>query len=130
MHKKYGAVVRTGPSSLSFSEFEAYEAIYGFHHEFEKGDWYDFVRDPWTGEGPVFGLRSYTAHRERRKQILGPALSSAKVATYKPVITQNIEALVKSLSEAREQSSTSRFLNIPYILNRFTLETVFEVNDP
>ena len=127
VHDRYGPVVRVGPSSLSFSKLEDSEAIYGFHDDFEKGDWYESIRDPKTQEGNIFGVRSYAAHRERRKLLLGPALSSGKIAAYKPVIIKHVEELIRSISEAQNTTS-SEFTNVAQVLHRFTLETLFEVN--
>jgi hypothetical protein len=82
LHEKYGPVVRTGPHSLSFSTPEAIEAIYGFNHGFEKGDFYAFAGDPATGASNILSARTYAEHGDRRRKVVGAGLTTSHIRSH------------------------------------------------
>lgn len=120
LHAKYGSVIRVGPDSLAFSSLSAFDAIYGFNKNFEKGDFYAFGRDPQAQAGSIFTARTDAIHREHRRKVVGPAFSSSKVATYMPIISRNVSIFLSRLAEAPKTASTVNFA--PYI-HRYTFDT-------
>lgn len=76
LHEKYGPIVRDGPSSLRFSDLEAYKAIYGFKN-FEKTDYYILSGNPDREKFNLFQMHGEEQHRVRRKQLVVAAVSKA-----------------------------------------------------
>ncbi|KAL9117443.1 MAG: hypothetical protein Q9187_006023 [Circinaria calcarea] len=127
LHAKYGHVIRTGPNSLGFSDLSDFNVIYGFNKAFEKGDFYSFGRDSRAKAGSIFTARSDQVHREHRRKVVGPALSTAKVATYEPVISKNVSNLTSRLTEALSVSKNSSSINVAPYIHRYTFDTLAEI---
>lgn len=100
LHDRYGPVVRTSPNCLTFCSQEAFDSIYGFNHGFEKGDFYAFARNPGKGTSNVFSARGYAEHRDRRRKVVGAALTSAHVRTYSPVVVKHVQLFLATIASA------------------------------
>ena len=100
LHDQYGPVVRTSPNCLTFCSQEAFDSIYGFNHGFEKGDFYAFARNPGNGTSNVFSARGYAEHRDRRRKVVGAALTSAHVRTYSPVVVKHVQLFLAKIASA------------------------------
>ncbi|KAI9923846.1 hypothetical protein ASPWEDRAFT_59592 [Aspergillus wentii DTO 134E9] len=124
LHERYGRVVRIAPNWLSFSSLEDFETIYGFHKSIEKGDFYTFGRGRGGGSGSIFSTKDEATHRIKKRKILGPALSSTKVAGYEAIVSRHIDVLV---SRAEQGLDDRGKVNMAPLVHRFTLDTMLEV---
>lgn len=73
-HKKYGPVFRDGPNSLSFSDPNAIEVIYGHrpHSEFAKSNWYRVFAEAMDGRDfNAFASLPVQQHKRLRKRVAG-----------------------------------------------------------
>ncbi|KAI9742352.1 MAG: hypothetical protein M1818_003885 [Claussenomyces sp. TS43310] len=127
LHAKYGPVVRTGPTSLSFSNLSDFEAIYGFNKAIEKGDFYSFGRDRATQAGSIFSARTDAEHREHKRRVVGPALTSKSVATYAPLISKNVAIFLDRLEEACTSGKEGSAVNVAPDIHRFTFDTLMDI---
>ncbi|RAH61296.1 cytochrome P450 pisatin demethylase [Aspergillus piperis CBS 112811] len=128
LHQKYGPVVRVAPNWLSFSSLEDFDAIYGFNKSVEKGDFYAFGRSPSQREASIFSTKSETIHRQKKKKVLGPALSSSKVGRYEPVIEEHVAVLLSRLEASRHPTGEGvSTANVAPLVTRFTLDTMLEI---
>ena len=127
LHQKYGNVIRTGPTSLSIASLAGFEAIYGFNKAIEKGDFYDFGREARTGGGSIFSARTEADHRVRRLKAVGPALTTAKVAAYEPVVSKHVSVFLSKLAAAQASVEASFVINIAPIIHCFTFDTIVEI---
>ncbi|MCJ1403292.1 hypothetical protein MMC11_006515 [Xylographa trunciseda] len=125
LHKRYGSIVRIGPNTLLFSDFAAFEAIYGFNKTIEKGDFYAAAGDPDPKKATVLQLGKEQAHRDRSRKIVSVALTYSHAISYEPLVSKNTITLVKQL-EMATQSSNYQVNIAPYLL-RFTFDTMFEI---
>jgi benzoate 4-monooxygenase len=126
LHQRYGPIVRTGPKSLSCSTLEAFESIYGFNHGFEKGDFYAFARDPATGASNIFSARTHTEHRDRRRKVMGAALTTSHIRSYSPIVSRHVQHFLSHLSAAGADSKDN-VLNIAEHIHALTFNTVVEL---
>ncbi|MCJ1387122.1 hypothetical protein MMC17_010251 [Xylographa soralifera] len=127
LHQKYGNVIRTGPTSLSISSLSGFEAIYGFNRAIEKGDFYDFGRDARTGGETMFSARKEADHRAHKQKVVGPALTTTKIATYKPIVSQNVSVLLSKLAMAQASVKAGSVINIAPIIHGFTFDTLVKI---
>jgi benzoate 4-monooxygenase len=126
LHKKYGPIVRTGPESLSFSTPEAFESIYGFNHGFEKGNFYVFARDPDTGASNIFSARTHAEHRDRRRKVVGAALTTSHIRPYSRIIARHVQHFLSRLSIARVDAKDN-VLNIAEPVHALTFNALAEL---
>lgn len=126
LHEKYGPVVRDGPNSLMFASLSAFDAIYGFHKFIEKGDFYDFGRDARSQAGSIFSARTDATHREHRRKLVGPALSTAKVAAYETIISKHVSVLVSRLQEEQDRSKDGSTIDVTSLVHRYAFDTLVE----
>ena len=119
-------MIRVGPNSLSFSSLAGFEAIYGYDKSIEKGDFYAFGRDAKSQAGSIFTARTDALHRERRKKVVGPALSTTKVTSYEPVVEKHVTVLISRLDDALKASKSST-IDIAPLAHRFTFDTLNEI---
>ena len=119
-------MIRVGPSSLSFSSLAGFEAIYGYNKSVEKGEFYAFGRDGKSQSGSIFTARTDAIHRERRKKVVGPALSTTKIASYEPVVEKHVAVLISRLENA-SQNSESGTIDVAPLAHRFTFDTLNEI---
>ncbi|MCJ1306715.1 hypothetical protein MMC25_000358 [Agyrium rufum] len=127
LHDEYGPVIRVGPNSLSISSLAGFEAIYGFHKSIEKGDFYAFGRDAKTHAGSIFTARSDAAHREHRKKVVGPALSTTKIASYEPVVEKHVAVLHSRISGVAGSNGQSKAFDVAPLIHRFTFDTLNDI---
>lgn len=125
MHEQYGPVVRVAPNWLSFSSLEDFEAIYGFNKSVEKDEFYDFGRDQSRRVKSIFATGSETVHRQKKRKVLGPALTSPKSARYMPVVSKHVDALLSRMEASSSVSAKS--VNIAPLVHQFTVDTMLEV---
>jgi benzoate 4-monooxygenase len=126
LHQQYGPVVRTGPNSLSFSTPEAFESIYGFNHAFEKGDFYAFARDPATGASNIFSARTHAEHRDRRRKVVGAALTTSHIRSYSPIVARHVQYFLSQLSVASADAKDN-VLNIAEPVHALTFNALVEI---
>ena len=120
-------MIRVGPNSLSFSSLAGYDAIYGYNKSIEKGDLYDFARDTKTQAENIFTARTDASHREHRKKVVGPALSTTKVASYQPVIEKHVSFLQSRLVDALSLDAKLGTVDIAPLIHRFTFDTLNDI---
>lgn len=67
LHKKHGALVRTGPNEVSVAELSAIKKIYGAGTKFQKSDWYSV----WQGHRKfdLFAERNESIHGLQRRLV-------------------------------------------------------------
>ncbi|TVY56308.1 Cytochrome P450 monooxygenase mpaDE [Lachnellula cervina] len=126
LHQQHGPIVRTGPNSLSFSSPEAFESIYGFNHGIEKGDFYAFARDKGTGASNIFSARTHAEHRDRRRKVVGAALTASHVRSYSPIVAKHVQQFLSSLSTASADAKDN-VLNIAEPVHAFSFNTFAEL---
>ncbi|KAH7306079.1 putative cytochrome P450 pisatin demethylase [Rhexocercosporidium sp. MPI-PUGE-AT-0058] len=126
LHLQYGPIVRTGPNTLSFSTPEAFEAIYGFNHGFEKGDFYVSARDPATGTSNIFSARTHTEHRDRRRRIVGAAFSPSNIRSLSLIVAKHVQSLISQLSTASETAKNNT-ISIVDPIHAFTFNSMVEI---
>ncbi|PWY77510.1 cytochrome P450 pisatin demethylase [Aspergillus heteromorphus CBS 117.55] len=129
LHDKYGRVVRVAPNWLSFSSLEDYDAVYGFNKSVEKDDFYTFGRGSSQREASIFATRSSALHRQKKKKVLGPALSSSKVRRYESIITSHVEVFLARVESLRRPAGDQGIsaVNMAPSIYQFTLDTMLEV---
>jgi len=126
LHQKYGPVVRTGPDWLSFSTPEAFESIYGFNHGFGKGDFYAFARDPATGASNIFSARTHAEHRDRRRKVVGAALTISHIRSFSPIVARHVQHFLTKLS-ATTTDAKDNLINIAEPVHALTFNTLVEI---
>ncbi|MCJ1376937.1 hypothetical protein MMC17_000027 [Xylographa soralifera] len=125
LHKKYGPVVRIGPNTLLFSDYAAFEAIYGFNKNIGKGDFYAAAGDPDPKKATILQLETEQAHRDQSRKIVSVAFTYSHILSYYPLMLRNTTTLMEQL-EIASQSSGHEFNIAPYLF-RFTFDTMFEI---
>jgi cytochrome P450 len=124
LHERYGHVVRIGPNSLSFAGLDDFEAIYGYHKAFEKGEFYAFGRDADTQAGSIFTAPTDAVHREHRRRVVGPALVAGKIPAYGPVVAKHVGVLLARLQQA---ATAAAAVDVEHHVHRFTLDAMVDV---
>ncbi|PYI06870.1 cytochrome P450 pisatin demethylase [Aspergillus sclerotiicarbonarius CBS 121057] len=128
LHEKYGRVVRVAPNWLSFSSLEDFDAIYGFNKSVEKGDFFTFGRGSSQREASIFSTKSNSIHRQKKKKVFGPALSSTKVGRYESVVTKHVAVLLSRLESSRRPADDGiAAVNVAPLMSQFTLDTMLEI---
>jgi len=120
LHIRYGDVVRTGPTTLSFATLPAFEAIYGYNAGIER----DIIA---TGASSVFSAPTREEHRRRRRALLNAAFATGRITSYEPVIAKHAAELQHRLLEAIQGMSASRAVNIATFIHRYTFDTTIDV---
>ncbi|GFF26424.1 hypothetical protein IFM58399_01412 [Aspergillus lentulus] len=133
LHAKHGRVVRVAPNWLSFSSLEDFEAIYGFNKAVEKDEFYDFGRNRGSRPESIFAAKTDASHRIKRKKVVSPALTSTRIATYKPVIDKHVGILLARLQSRLKgsiqdgENNGTTVLNMAPVVHQFTLDTLLEL---
>ncbi|KAI5459347.1 cytochrome P450 [Mariannaea sp. PMI_226] len=108
LHRKYatfcssthrrlsGSIVRYGPNRYSFSDPEAFKAIYGLGKQFAKSPWYT----PWAapGQWTVFGDQSVHHHAQTRR-LYQAMYSMTSLVNYEPFVDECNDLFTQRLSE-------------------------------
>ncbi|KAB8237406.1 uncharacterized protein BDW43DRAFT_297724 [Aspergillus alliaceus] len=129
LHEKYGHVVRVAPNWLSFSGIQDFDAIYGFNKSVEKDDFYTFGRGNANRVPSIFSTKTDADHRQKKRKVLGPALTSAKVARYEPVVAKHVNILLSRIeteSTLRRVDKTTT-VNMAPLVHRFTTDAMLEL---
>ena len=135
LHDNLGPVVRTGPQTLEIASLTAYNAIYGVNHNFEKGSFYDFGREPGSGKSHIFSIRGNLEHRAYRRPI-AYALASTRAHSYDRLILDSVQTLISTIQQKLEEAvskqprtatSSPIVINVASLQNLFIVSTIFEV---
>ena len=89
LHKRYGRVVRVGPNTLLFSDYAAFETIYGFNKNIVKGDFYAAAGDPDPEKTTVLQMKNEQEHRDRARKIVSVAVIIIEMETSRVVSVYN-----------------------------------------
>ncbi|GIC91789.1 putative cytochrome P450 pisatin demethylase [Aspergillus udagawae] len=133
LHARYGRVVRVAPNWLSFSSLDDFEAIYGFNKAIEKNEFYDFGRNRGSRPESIFAAKTETSHRVKKKKVVSPALTSTRIATYKPIIEKHVEFLLARLQSRLKgsiqdgENNGTTVVNMAPTVHHFTLDTMLEL---
>ncbi|PKX94040.1 putative cytochrome P450 pisatin demethylase [Aspergillus novofumigatus IBT 16806] len=133
LHAKYGRVVRVAPNWLSFSSLEDFEVIYGFNKAIEKDGFYDFGRNRGSRPESIFAAKTEASHRVKKKKVVSPALTSTRIATYKPVIDKHVQILLARLQSRLKgpihdgENNGTTGVNMAPVVHQFTLDTLLEL---
>ena len=101
LHVKYGAVVRIGPSELSFNSVTALRAIYGTGSSFERPSFYDMF--DLDNRKHLFTFKGSRDHAERRRLL---AQTYTKSSILKGPTAFGIESRVKEYLQQLQDAST------------------------
>ncbi|EMD96314.1 hypothetical protein COCC4DRAFT_77748 [Bipolaris maydis ATCC 48331] len=117
LHKKYGPVVRLGPSEVSFNSVSALRTIYGAGSGFERTSFYNMFQV--YGRKNMFSFFSGREHSERKKMF---ANAYAKSAMLKGANAAMVEAKVRQYLDliARQEGSSEIFASLHY----FSLDAI------
>ena len=77
--------------------------------------------------GSIFSARTDTIHRDLRKKVVGPALSTTKVASYEPVVGKHVTVLLSRLADILKVEPKSSTVNVASIVHRFTVDTLIDI---
>jgi benzoate 4-monooxygenase len=124
LHERFGNIVRTGPTTLSFATLPAFEAIYSYNKGIEKGDHYSSMR-PDNKSTSVFNELFSVNNRPRRRILIDAALSSNHVAGYNPIIVKHATKL--QLRVAKQLSHGNTSINVAPLVHRYTFDTMIEL---
>ncbi|KAL1953223.1 hypothetical protein VTO42DRAFT_3365 [Malbranchea cinnamomea] len=111
LHRKYGPVVRLGPSELSFSTPEAIDTIHNMNTVFNKAAIYDYL-----GEKSLFSIRDVPTHRKRRR-LLNHAFSQHYLFDMEPEFRRS----VKKITDFIEQSGGEP-IDVKHWFKMYTLD--------
>ncbi|KAK3988702.1 cytochrome P450 [Cladorrhinum sp. PSN332] len=106
LHDKYGPVVRTSPTELSFNSAGAWEEIYGFRPRAEEGP---MEKDPLSTGAlkPVKGLhvltRSPRWEHARQRKILAHPFTNTALLQQEEIIRFHVDNFVSKLSELADR---------------------------
>ncbi|KAF2462870.1 cytochrome P450 monooxygenase [Lindgomyces ingoldianus] len=117
------AVVRTGPTSVSFNHPDAIKAIYGHgkaSEGFGKSSWYDAFST--TGES-LFSTRSKKRHAMKRRMV-AHSFSAQSLLSFEPFIDLTLNKFVKRMDEF---ASTQEPCEIYFWFELFTMDLMGEL---
>lgn len=102
LHKKYGYVVRTSPSELSFIDGQAWKDIYGHTREGKKGcakepRFYGPVKDLDNGTPGI--LESDDVNHARFRRIFSHAFSPKALLEQEPIFQKYTTLMIHKLKE-------------------------------
>ncbi|KAF7125565.1 hypothetical protein CNMCM5793_001825 [Aspergillus hiratsukae] len=119
-------------SVASITCLDDFEAIYGFNKAIEKNEFYDFGRNRGSRPESIFAAKTEASHRVKKKKVVSPALTSTRVATYKPVIDKHVGILLARLRSRLKVSLDGKnngttVVNMAPIVHQFALDTMLEL---
>ncbi|KAI1389365.1 benzoate 4-monooxygenase cytochrome P450 [Hypoxylon trugodes] len=126
-HKKYGPVVRIGPSHVSFASPRAFHIIHASRQAFAKSDFYEVGAPAYGGEPleNLFSLRDAQRHATLKRNI-GGLYTKTAVRDFEPHIDSCIDLFMKQLAERTRDGPTE--LNMSVWLHLFAYECLSEIN--
>ncbi|CAO1627160.1 unnamed protein product [Parajaminaea phylloscopi] len=95
LHRRYGPLVRIGPTHVSVASPVDIKSIYAQGTLFLKTPWYNLFTE--RGQGVVFNIQDKTLHRNRRR-IVSHAFSPAASRTLAPFIRRKALAILDVLA--------------------------------
>jgi cytochrome P450 len=101
LHNKYGPVVRTGPTRLSFAGgAQAWKDIYGLRKGHAPAPYKDriFYRPPFNGAESILTARSEPEHKQQRK-VLSSGFSEKSLREQEPLLLTWATKLLNKLKE-------------------------------
>ncbi|OTA33990.1 hypothetical protein BTJ68_05507 [Hortaea werneckii EXF-2000] len=100
LHKKHGALVRTGPNEVSVADPAAIKTIYGAGTRFRKSLWYSV----WQGHRKfdLFAERDVRIHGEQRR-LVSRAYSMDALKEYEQYVDDAVEVFLDHMSERQNQ---------------------------
>ncbi|OJI96135.1 hypothetical protein ASPVEDRAFT_157352 [Aspergillus versicolor CBS 583.65] len=95
-HKRYGDLVRTGPSEVSVADPGAIKKIYGAGTKFRKSDWYSV----WQGRRKfdIFPERDEKIHGTQRR-LVSHLYAMKSLVQYQDKVNEAIEVFVKRIRD-------------------------------
>ncbi|KAH6975706.1 cytochrome P450 [Ilyonectria destructans] len=95
-HKRYGSLVRTGPSEVSVADLTAIRKIYGAGTKFRKSDWYSV----WQGRRKfdIFPERDEKIHGAQRR-LVSHLYSMDSLLQYEDKVDEAIRVFVKRICD-------------------------------
>lgn len=99
-HKRYGSLVRTGPSEVSVADLGAIKKIYGAGTKFRKSDWYSV----WQGRRKfdIFPERDEKIHGAQRR-LVSHLYAMKSLVQYQDKVNEAIEVFVKRIQDHGRQ---------------------------
>ncbi|RAH50530.1 cytochrome P450 [Aspergillus brunneoviolaceus CBS 621.78] len=102
LHERYGKVVRIAPNELSFTDREAWKAIYGTRPRHgQKGKDFRFY-SPTAGGAPSI-IVSNDADHSRFRRLMAHGFSDSSLRGQEPIIYGNVDLLMQRLQEKCEE---------------------------
>jgi len=104
-HRKYGTLVRVGPSHVSFSDADWITQVYGISTKYEKSDFYKpFDAKTPIGNSPtVFSIRTEAGHRALKRPVAN-AYSMSTMVELEPMTNICIKILQRKLDSKQGQA--------------------------
>ncbi|KAL4892892.1 cytochrome P450 [Aspergillus ambiguus] len=121
LHKKYGPIVRIGPSKFSISDPAAVRALYAAGSKFPKSAFYFPFGDP--HQANLFSEQSIQAHSQKRRRLAG-AYSMSALVTYEESVDMCNATLCRRLAEFAE---TQTPINIPDWMQFYAFDVIGEI---
>ena len=72
----------------------------------------------------IFSARTDASHRDHKRKVVGPALSTSKIGSYEPVISKHASVFLSRLTAALKDTST---VDITTYTHRYTFDTLLEI---
>jgi len=98
LHKQHGEIIRFGPNTLSFVTVEALEAIYGFHCNTQKSQFYSHFDLDAQNKSTMSEINKVNHARKRR--IVAQGLTSTSMKHLTPKIITCIDTLTRNLAKS------------------------------
>lgn len=124
LHRQYGDVVRTGPSTLSYCNAAAWKDIYGFRKDAK------FIKDPEAYGAPPNGvpglLSANDENHARFRRIFSHAFSDRALKEQEPLFMQYLNLLVQKLDE-KVAANPDVEINMVNMLNFTTFDIMADL---
>ncbi|KAI0154723.1 cytochrome P450 [Xylariaceae sp. FL1272] len=95
LHKKYGPVVRVGPSLVDVTDVETVKKIHRVKADFTKADFYRGIP---PGAENLFNTQDLQFHRRHRKLLSAP-LSESNLKALQPQIEEHVKLAVEKMGD-------------------------------
>ncbi|KAF2133504.1 cytochrome P450 [Dothidotthia symphoricarpi CBS 119687] len=109
LHRKYGHVVRTSPTQLSWTDPDAWKDIYGHGTKGTPGsnphkNWNHYGASP---NGSYNLIQAHDADHARMRKIFGPAFSDRALKQQEPLFLRYVDMLVSKFKEAIDKNPSA-----------------------
>ncbi|KAI1321422.1 cytochrome P450 [Xylariaceae sp. FL0255] len=102
LHKKYGPIVRTGPSSVDIMDLEGVKRIHRVKADYVKSDFYKGVP---PGKENMHNTQDKEMHRRHRKLLSAP-ISESGLKPKIPLIEVKVRLMVERMREEMKNKGT------------------------